>query len=30
VGEITEEAEKIINVTRQALKVGISKMVAGN
>jgi len=30
VGEITEEAKRIIEVTQQALKVGISKMVAGN
>ncbi|MEI8131009.1 MAG: type I methionyl aminopeptidase [Leptolinea sp.] len=30
VGEISEEAERIIEVTRQALKAGISKMVAGN
>jgi methionyl aminopeptidase len=30
VGEISEEARRIIEITRQALKVGISKMVAGN
>lgn len=30
VGEISEEAKRIIEVTRGALKVGISKMVAGN
>jgi len=30
VGEISEEAKRIIEVTRQALKIGISKMVAGN
>jgi methionyl aminopeptidase len=30
VGEIAEEAQRIIDVTRQALRVGISKLVAGN
>jgi methionyl aminopeptidase len=30
VGEISEEARRIIEITRQALRVGISKMVAGN
>jgi methionyl aminopeptidase len=30
VGEISEEAKRIIDVTRQALRVGIAKMVAGN
>jgi methionyl aminopeptidase len=30
VGEISEEAKRIMDVTRQALRVGISKMVAGN
>jgi methionyl aminopeptidase len=30
VGEISDQAKRIIEVTRQALRVGISKMVAGN
>jgi methionyl aminopeptidase len=30
VGEISEEAKKLLDVTEQALYIGISKMVAGN
>jgi methionyl aminopeptidase len=30
VGEISDQAKRIIEVTKQALRVGISKMVAGN